>query len=148
MYRLFAHLSGLDPLVDLYPASTDPTGVKYIWQTVQIGPVVYRRCVTAHVGAEGLYLQVRPPFRSYPLLFTPWSEVSAVHTATLHWQRALRLSIGRPAVTTIACVGKLLQSVRPYLPAGLPQPNEETSLRRRPRPSSATNLFAAKGGTT
>ena len=120
MYRLFAHLSGLDQLVDVYPARTEPAGTKHTWQTVQIGPVVYRRCVTVHVGAEGLHLWVRPPFRTYPRLFIPWSEFSAVHAATLHWQRALRLSIGRPAVTTIACVGKLLQSIRPYLPAGPP----------------------------
>jgi hypothetical protein len=119
MYRLFAQLSGLDRLVDLYPAKTDPTGVKHIRQTVQIGPVVYRRCVTAHVGAEGLYLHVRPPFCRYPLLFIPWSQVSAVHAATLQLRRALRLSIGRPAVTTITCRGRLLQSIRPHLPAGL-----------------------------
>jgi hypothetical protein len=128
MYRLFAHLSGLDRLVDLYPARTEPlvlrpasagTGAKHTWQTVQVGPVVYRRCVTVHVGSEGLYLCVRPPFRRYPPLFIPWSEVSAVHAATLHWQRALRLSIGRPAVTTITCTGRLLQSIRPHLPEGL-----------------------------
>lgn len=119
MYRLFAHLSGLDELVDLYPARTEPSGAKHTWQTVQIGPVVYRRCVTVHVGAEGLYLCVRPPFRSYPPLFIPWSEISAVQRATLHWQRALRLSVGRPTVTTITCVRRLLQSFHPQLPAGL-----------------------------
>lgn len=120
MYRLFAHASGLDRLVDLYPAKTDPTGAKLTWQTVMIGPVVYRRCVTVQVGAEGLYLQVRPSFRRYPALFIPWSEVSAAHAAMLHWQRGLRLSIGHPAVTTITCVGRFLRSIRPHLPAGLP----------------------------
>jgi hypothetical protein len=119
VYRFFTRLSGLDRLVDLYPARTDPTGVKLTWKTVQIGPVVYRRCVTAHVGAEGLYLLVHPPFESYPLLFIPWSEVSAVHPAMLHLRGALRLSIGRPAVTTMTCMGRLLQSIRPHLPAGL-----------------------------
>jgi hypothetical protein len=119
MYRLFAHFSGLDRLVELYPARTDPAGAKHTWQTVQIGSVVYRRCVTAHIGAEGLYLHVNPPFRSYPPLFIPWSEVSAVHPAILHWRGALRLSIGRPAVTTITCMGRLLQLIRPYLPASL-----------------------------
>ena len=119
MYRRFAHLSGLDQLMESYPARTEPAGTKHTWQTVQIGPVVYRRCVTVHVGAEGLYLQVRPPFRSYPPLFIPWSEISAVNAAKLHWQRALRLTIGRPAMTTITCVGTLLPSIRRHLPPGL-----------------------------
>ena len=119
MYRLFTHLSGLDRLVDLYRAGNGPTGVTHVRQTVQIGPVVYRRCVTAHVGAEGLYLLVHPPFQSYPLLFIPWSEVSAIHPAMLHLRSALRLSIGRPAVTTITCLGRLLQAIHPYVPAGL-----------------------------
>jgi hypothetical protein len=118
MYRLFAHASRLDRLVDLYPARTDPTGAKLTGQTIMIGPVVYRRCVTAHVGADGLCLHVHPPLCSYPALFIPWSEVSAAHATTLHWQRGLQLSIGRPAVTTITCAGKLLQCVRPYVPAG------------------------------
>jgi hypothetical protein len=119
MYHLFAQASGLNRLVDKYPASTDPTGIKSTWQTVMIGPVVYRRCVTVHVSVEGLYLHMRPPLRSYPLLFIPWSEFSAVHSAILHWRKGLRLSVGRPEVATITCVGVLLQSIRPYLPAGL-----------------------------
>lgn len=122
MYRLFARASGLDRLLARYPAGTDPTGTTLTWQTVMIGPVVYRRCVTAHVAAEGLYLQARPPFRSYALLFIPWSEVSSVHSAILHWQRGLRLSIGRPTVATITSVGTLLRSIRPHLPPGLLPP--------------------------
>jgi len=121
MYRLFAHASGLNRLVDSYPANTEPTGIRFTWQTVMIGPVVYRRCVTVHVSGEGLYLHVRPPLASYPLLFIPWSEVSALRPATFHWQNGLRLSIGRPEVTTIACVGTLLQAIRPHLPADLAQ---------------------------
>jgi hypothetical protein len=118
-YRLFSHLSGLDRLVNLYPTNTAAVGTKHTWQTVAFGAVVYQRCVTAHVGAEGLYLHVRPPFHSYPVLFIPWSEVSAVYPAMLRLRSALRLSIGRPAVTTITCMGRLLQSIRPHLPVGL-----------------------------
>jgi len=122
MYRLFARASGLDRLVARFPAVTGPAGTKLTRQTVMIGPVVYRRCVTAHVAAEGLYLHVCPPFRSYPLLFIPWSEISAVHSAILHWQKGLRLAIGRPTVATITSVGTFLRSIRPHLPAGLLPP--------------------------
>ncbi len=122
MYRLFARASGLDRLIARYPAGKEPTGTTMTWQTVMIGPVVYRRCVTAHVAAEGLYLHVHPPLRSYPLLFIPWSEVSAARPATLHWQKGLRLSIGRPTVATVTSVGNLLRAIRPHLPAGLVPP--------------------------
>lgn len=123
MYRFFARLSGLERLLESYPAREPPTGTKRAWQTVQIGPVVYRSCVTVHIAPQGLHLQVRPPFRTYSPLFIPWSEISAVDSAILHLRRGLRLTVGRPAIGTITCVGWLAQAIRPYLPAGLLSPS-------------------------
>lgn len=118
MKGFFAQLSGYERLVERYPASGEPGGQAYTMQTVQIGPVRYRRCVTVHVSPQGLYLQPRFLLSRYPPIRIPWGEFVRVENAMIYWGRARRLSIGEPEAGTIAVQMDLFQSIQPYLRSG------------------------------
>lgn len=86
-------------------------------QSVQVGRVLYRNCVTVGVDAHGLYLEARAPipfFRKPPLLI-PWSEISRTDEARLFWQKAALLSVGEPVLGTVTLPADLFESVRPRL---------------------------------
>lgn len=119
MMGFFARLSGYDELARRYPAGGDPGGSKYAWQTVQIGPVRYRRCVTVHVSGQGLYLQPHLVFVRYPPILIPWDEVVRVQRSKIYyWSQARLLAIGEPEVGTIRVEMGLFKLIQAYLPEG------------------------------
>jgi hypothetical protein len=119
MKGFFARLSGYYRLVGRYPVGIEPEGPLYTRQTVQIGPVRYRRCVTVYVGPQGLYLQPRVLLIRYLPILIPWDEVVRVENAMIYWRRARRLSVGEPEVGTIAMQMGLFRLIQPYLSSKL-----------------------------
>ena len=113
--RFFASISGLNRLAAKYPAAHPPEGEQQAKQTLQIGPVRFRRCVTVHVGSSGLYLHVRPVTSRYAPMLIPWQELRRPHQALLYWQRAMVLSVGDPQVATLRLKETLFRQIEPYL---------------------------------
>ena len=89
---LFGHVSGLPRLVQQYPATEQPEGTERLKQTVKIGAVRYRGCVTVTVSSQGLYLRVQAPLSRYPAVLIPWDEVKGTRQARLYGRRGMRLS--------------------------------------------------------
>lgn len=119
MMGFFARLSGYDELARRYPAGSEPEGSKYAWQTVQIGSARYRRCVTVHVGDQGLYLQPHFFLARYPAILIPWDEVVRVQPSKIYaWSQARLLAIGEPEVATIRVEMGLFKLIQPYLSEG------------------------------
>lgn len=116
MYRIFAKLSGLDRLIERYPCSNKPQGQESHWQTVMVGSVVYRRCVSVISSPEGFYLHVKPILSSFAPALIPWSEFRRTDKAFLHWRDARRLVVGDPSVASITVYGRVLDDMRPFLP--------------------------------
>ncbi|MFZ4807377.1 MAG: hypothetical protein ACOYLQ_08985 [Hyphomicrobiaceae bacterium] len=88
-------------------------------QTVQVGRVVYRNCVTVGASDAGLYLEMKSPlpiWRKPPLLI-PWSAMTHIEQVRLFWQPAAMLHIGRPALATMTLPRALFRSIRSRLPA-------------------------------
>jgi len=110
---IFTHGSGWTRLARLYPASHQPEGQKYTWQTIRVGIVRYRNCVTAITDPQGLYLSVALPH--HPPVFIPWSEFRRLGETRLYWRRAIVLSVGDPRVATIAFPMGLFELIRPHL---------------------------------
>ena len=119
VYRIFAKASGLDRLIERYPCRVKPSEPERRWQIVQIGPVVFMRCVEVIIGPQGLYLHVKPVLSTYQPMLIPWTEFHSARSAFLHWRDARRLEIGRPAVTSLTVYGRLLDDLRPFLPSVL-----------------------------
>lgn len=118
MLRVFGRVSGLNRLGQVYPAPGAPAGPVLAGQTVQIGTVRYRRCVTVNVSDAGLYLWARPILTRHQPILIPWSEVRQVQETMLYWQRAMRLSIGAPEVGSVTLLMGLFALVSPHLANG------------------------------
>jgi hypothetical protein len=117
---LFAgHGGGWRRLAQRFAAHRTPDGQRFVRQTVQVGTVVFKRCVTVIVSPSGLHLDagaVARAFGNAPLLI-PWSEIRDEQRVRLHWQTAVRLSIGEPEIGVITLKSDLFQKVAPMLPS-------------------------------
>ena len=115
MLKLFAKASGLNKLADLYPAGGEPGGQRYTRQTVKVGAVRYRRCVTINVNPGGLYLLVRPTLGKHQSILIPWKEIKRIEKRRLYWDSARQLLIGDPKVATVTVFTSLFRVMHPYL---------------------------------
>ena len=118
---VFARISNLHKLAARYPATEPPQGTPLRKQTVQIGPVRFRRCVTLQVSDTGLYLWVRPPLSRHPPVQVPWTEITPVGTTRIYWGRAMLLSVGKPELATIRVQMDLFERLQPYLNGSRPR---------------------------
>lgn len=94
-------------LTERYATPNPPAGQVVQRQTVKIGAVTYKRCVTVGIANEGLYLTI---WRKTVLI--PWSEFKGVGQTMLNWQRVPVLTVGNPPVTTITVQNGLFEMMR------------------------------------
>ena len=112
----FGRISGLDRLARAFGSDREPTGPAFFKQNVQIGKVRYRRCVTVHIGAEGLFLQIRFLFsRHRPPFFIPWSEIRKAKDTSLYAEKAAVLEVGSPPAGEIILPESLYGLAAPHL---------------------------------
>ncbi len=108
---LGAHQGGWRRLVEEYPAPCPAQGQVHKRQTLQIGAVVYKRCVTVGIADEGLYLNVwRKTVR------IPWQDFKRLEQATLYWQKVPMLTVGAPPLATVTVPSPLFELMRSRLP--------------------------------
>ncbi|MBI4766116.1 MAG: hypothetical protein HY787_16210 [Deltaproteobacteria bacterium] len=107
---------GWTTLAEHFPTASQPPGELLKRQTIEVGQVVYKRCVRVGITPQGLYLDVNLPFSSRlkPLLI-PWEMVKGVREGTLYWEKTRILSIGEPEIGTISFFSTLVEKARPYL---------------------------------
>ena len=101
-------------LAEVYATANPPTGQITQRETIQVGAVIYKRCVTLGVADEGLYVAI---WRKTALI--PWTEFKAVGQATLYWQKVPMLTVGDPPVATMTVPVAVFQVMRGRLPVGL-----------------------------
>ena len=101
-------------LAEVYATAKPPTGQITKRETIQVGAVTYKRCVTLGVADEGLYVAI---WRKTVLI--PWSEFKAVGQASLFWQRVPMLTVGDPPVATMTVPVAVFQVMWGRLPVGL-----------------------------
>jgi hypothetical protein len=107
---------GWSALATAYTAGFEPSGQRFERQTLMVGSVQYRRCVTVVVADAGLYLAARLGFTSQPALLLPWADLHPRGSTSLYWQAAERLDIGEPACGTLTIFSPLYASVAARLP--------------------------------
>jgi hypothetical protein len=105
---------GWGKVAGVYGTTNPPTGQITKGETIQVGAVTYKRCVTLGVAEEGLYVSI---WRKTALI--PWTEFKAVGQATLYWQRVPMLTVGDPLVATMTVPVAVFQVMRGKLPVGL-----------------------------
>lgn len=119
VFAVFRRASGIGRLAERFAAAGPPAGPVYDRQTVQVGAVRWRNCVTIGATPQGLYLALRPAFPRYPPLLVPWSEIKGAQTVRLYWRQAVRLTIGAPEVGSLTVLMPIYSLIYPYLDATL-----------------------------
>jgi hypothetical protein len=112
---VFAKVGCLGKLSHHYPATHDPGGVSHTKQTVKVGVVRYRKCVTMRFGTEGLFLWVCPPLGRQGRLLIPWDEIKQVRGTSLYGRQGVRMSIGDPEIGEITVYRDLFELVSTHL---------------------------------
>lgn len=101
-------------LTEVYPTSKPPRGQTVTGQTVQIGAVTYKRCVTLRIADEGLYVTIWQK-----TVLIPWTDFKRIGEATLYWQKVPMLTVGDPPVATMTVPVAVFQLMLGELPTGL-----------------------------
>jgi hypothetical protein len=112
----FSRLGGLEKLVENYQTDRQPQSEEFKRQTIGLGAVKYRNCVTVHIEPEGLYLWVRPPFFSHPPILIPWAEIVQAEHTTLYHRSAVEVTVKAPGCKTITVYEDLFVLLKPHLP--------------------------------
>lgn len=102
---------GWSKLVQTYGTTEPPPPKRVTGQTIQIGSVIYNRCVTLGVGDQGLYVEIRQKS-----ILIPWLEFKTLGQTTLHWQKVPELTIGEPAVATLTVPIDVFRLMQARLP--------------------------------
>ena len=87
--------SGLEILVGRYCVCTPPQGESFSNQTIRIGDVWYKNCVTVIVSASGLYISVSVPFPGIPggIALIPWDVITIAGQEQAFWKTYTRIRI-------------------------------------------------------
>jgi hypothetical protein len=114
VYAPFARASGLTRLIERYATQADCGPERRTGQTVKVGVVRWRRCVTFCASAAGLYLQVNPFGKRYPAVLIPWTDLRPLRETLLYWGRAMALDAG-PGVAEITVPQRLWLLMEPFM---------------------------------
>ncbi len=108
--NLFGGRGSLGRLEQSYPAANAPKRQSYAGQTMQIGAIIYQRCITLAVEEQGLYVA-----RGNKRALIPWNEFKAVGQVTLHWNQVPLLTVGDPPVATMTVPNPIFELMRSHL---------------------------------
>jgi hypothetical protein len=96
-WKIFYNASGWPSLAKHYHTTQKPPPENLLTrQTIAVGAVRYRSCVTVACLPKGLYLSIW----FSPALFIPCDEINSVRPTMLYCRDARQLSIGSPALGT------------------------------------------------
>lgn len=109
---------GWSRLSEVYATTRHPPAQLLPRQTVVVGQVLYRNCITVGFDDIGLYLAPGFPiaiFGKRPLFF-PWTGFTRIEEGRLFWRKAAVLSLGEPRVGTITVPMELFdKAIRPAI---------------------------------
>jgi hypothetical protein len=112
---IFSRISGLNGLVEQFPVEEAPKGREFFKQTIQIGSVRFRKCVTVIIDASGLYLKVAPPLSRSSEVLIPWDDIKEVSPTRLYGRQASSLSLGITGEDHLIVYNKLFKLMEPHL---------------------------------
>ena len=123
--------NGLARIYATQKAVPDPAWKR---QTVVVGSVLYRNCVSVASDSEGLYLVLSPSaLLRRPPLFIPWTEFKRLESGRLYWQEAALLSLGEPVRGTLTMPLDLFVKIHRFM----------TALAAAPHTVASTGITAA-----
>ena len=108
---VFARLSGWNRLAVRYPATNPAPAWTWHGQTIQVGPVRFRNCVSAATTHACLHLR-SPALFGFPALSIPWTELHSPAQVRVYRREAIQLQAGRPPIGAIGLPRELYEQIR------------------------------------
>jgi hypothetical protein len=90
---LFAQLSGWHRLEQSFACEIEERLWTHHAETIRVGPIRFRRCVSAGVQPEALYLRAMAIFR-FRALRIPWGRLSGFQPDHVYNRPAMRFTVG------------------------------------------------------
>lgn len=120
MYSIFGRFSGWNKVTQRYGTNIEPQGTRFKQQTIKVGAVRWRRCVTVVLSPQGMYICLAPSlaalFGRLQPVTVPWSEFKRPRKGWLYlgW-KAVEISVGEPEIVPITFPSTLYQHMTDYL---------------------------------
>jgi len=108
---------GWRALAKVYASSAPPPADRLDRQSLVVGRVLYRNCVSVAATEAGLYLRLGFPLTILrrPALVIPWSRFARLEEARLFWREAALLWLREPQAATLTLPMSLFERIRPHL---------------------------------
>jgi hypothetical protein len=91
MFSILSKISGMSKLLNCFESKIFPNEEEILKTTIQVGAIRYRRCALIFMDNDGLYLSVKMIFKSYPVVFIPWSSIKETKKERLYGRKAIQL---------------------------------------------------------
>lgn len=115
MFTILSNLSGLSKLVNLYKTDLMPDNLSFTNQTIRIGLVKYRKCVTLRAFDVGLFLEIKVPLWKTRKILIPWKDLRHTGYTKIYWQSAASLIVGEDQSAAIAIPIQLFYLMEPFI---------------------------------
>jgi hypothetical protein len=120
LYSIAGRSCGWDRLTQKFGASIEPQGTQLRGQTIKVGAVRWKNCVSTVLSPQGMYLNLTTGptallGRLAPVLI-PWGEFKNPRPGWLYvgWQ-AIEMSVGEPEIVTLTFRSTLFQQMTAYI---------------------------------
>ncbi|MCX7020518.1 MAG: hypothetical protein WCK47_01005 [bacterium] len=95
-----------------------PDGNMFKKQTIRMGSVNYKNCVTIGVSQSGLYLALSGFFGKAARLSSvliPWEDIKVSGATRLYWRSAVMLNIANPPLAQVTLYQNIFNAIQQHL---------------------------------
>jgi hypothetical protein len=115
LFKILSNVSGLSKLVAQYNTGLMPDESALTGQTIQIGMVKYRKCVSIKAGESGLFLLIKVPLWKTRKILIPWKDMMQAGYTKIYRESAVSLIVGENHLVTIAVPVQVFYLMKPFL---------------------------------
>jgi hypothetical protein len=101
--------------VGRYKTDLMPDNLSFTKQTIRIGVVKYRKCVTFRAFEPGLFLEIKVPLWKTRKILIPWKDLKHTGYTKIYWQSAASLMVAEDHIATIAIPIQLFYLMEPFI---------------------------------
>lgn len=107
---------GWSALAQKYKATQSPKGQRFLWVSGYVNQMRYKYVMMLWLTEEGMHISLIFLFKlGHSSLFIPWKDVKKSTPKKIFFQTFQEYTIGHPKVATISFIGKIVESIQPYL---------------------------------
>jgi len=115
IFKILSNISGLSKLMAHYQTDLASDKFSLTGQTIQIGMVKYRKCVSILAAEAGLFLLINVPLWKSRKLLIPWKEMRHAGYTKIYSESAVSFNVGETYLATIAVPMQMFYLMKPFI---------------------------------